>query len=94
MVPLKSKDLDTYSNLYDTYAPALYSVIIKLVPNAHIANSVLEKSFLKIWLEWNGFDASKGKLFSWMLRITIQECKVVVGFSKNAFHHLFLKKNM
>lgn len=91
MLPSKNKDVDAYTYLYDKYAPALYGVILKLTPDVQIANYILEKSFLKIWHELNGYDASKGKIFSLMLRITLQECKTEVGLSFN-FLPLLLNK--
>ena len=87
MLPSKNKAIDAQTCLYDMYAPALYGVIIKLTPDVQIANKILEKSFLKILRELGGYDASKGRIFSLMLRITLQECKTEVGFSTNILRH-------
>ncbi|HVG42800.1 MAG TPA: sigma factor [Chitinophagaceae bacterium] len=92
MVPTKLKDTAVYSCLYDKYAPALYGVILKLTPNDHVANGILEKSFLKIWDELHDYDVSKGRLFSLMLRTTLQVCKSELGPSKNILHYLFAKE--
>lgn len=75
MVPQKSKDIDAFSCLYDTYAPALYGVILKLTPDVQLASNILEKSFVKIRRRLNDYDASKGRLFSLMLRVTVEEYK-------------------
>lgn len=94
MVPSKSKDIDAFRGLYNTYAPALYGVILQLVPDVETANAILEKSFLKIWRELDGYDASKGRLFSLMVRITLQVCKNDAGISKNRLHQLLIKKEL
>jgi DNA-directed RNA polymerase specialized sigma24 family protein len=92
MVPTQRKNIDSFSYLYDAYAPALYGVILKLTPDVQLAGALLEKSFLKIWDELDGHDVIKGRLFSLMLRITLQECKAGLGFSKNILHHLPIKE--
>ena len=76
-VPATINNLAEYSYLYDKYASALYSVILKLNPEIHIANRILEKSFVKIWEELGSFDKSNERLFTLMLRITLQQCKEV-----------------
>jgi DNA-directed RNA polymerase specialized sigma24 family protein len=92
MVPQKNKDINAFSGLYDTYSPALYGVILKLTPDVQLASAILEQSFKKIWGELNDYSASKGRIFSLMLRIVLQECKTEAGFSNNIFTHLPVKK--
>lgn len=91
MAPLKNNSKEYFSCLYDTYAPALYGVTLKLIPEAQLANTILEKSFVKIWGEMNELTISDKRVFSLMLGIVLKECKVEVHFSKDALHHLFLK---
>lgn len=76
---LKDKDVTTFGRLYECYAPALYGMILKLTPDDKEAASLLEQSFLEIWLQIQGFDTAKDKLFLWMVRITIRHCKDVLG---------------
>jgi RNA polymerase sigma-70 factor (ECF subfamily) len=92
MVPTQRKNIDSFSCLYDAYAPALYGVILKLTPDVQLAGALLEKSFLKIWDELDGHDVLKGRLFSLMLRTTLQVCKAEVGSSKNILHHLSINE--
>ncbi|HZF65834.1 MAG TPA: hypothetical protein VEZ55_15170 [Chitinophagaceae bacterium] len=92
MIPHTRRDIDVFSRLYDTYAPALYGVILKLTPDVQLASSILEKSFLRIWVELNDHDVSKERLFTLMLRITLQECKHQVVFSKDSLPQLFTKE--
>jgi RNA polymerase sigma factor (sigma-70 family) len=47
----------------------LYGVIHRILLNENIAEEVLQDVFIKIWDKIDSYDASKGKLFTWMLNI-------------------------
>jgi RNA polymerase sigma factor (sigma-70 family) len=47
----------------------LYGVIFRVVKKEGIAEEVLQDVFIKIWDKFDSYDASKGKLFTWMLNI-------------------------
>lgn len=66
---LLSKDRSALSYLYDHYSGALYGVIHRIVQHDDIAEELLQDIFLKIWDRIEQYDASKGKLFTWMLNI-------------------------
>lgn len=55
--------------LYKTYAPALYTIISRIVKIEEIAEDVLQETFLKIWKNIDQYDCSKGKLFTWMVNL-------------------------
>ena len=64
-----AKDKSALSYLYDHYSGALYGVIHRILQHEDIAEEVLQDIFLKIWNRIDQYDASKGKLFTWMLNI-------------------------
>ena len=64
------KDQQAFSYLYDNYAGALNTVIFKMVENKELAEDVLQEAFVKIWNNFENYDKSKGRLFTWMLNIT------------------------
>lgn len=66
---LRDKNTDAFNSLYDHYAPALYGIILRIVNDNDIAEDILQDSFLKIWNHFSNYDASKGRLFTWMLNI-------------------------
>ena len=66
---LKAGDEKALSLLYDKYAPALYGVALKIVKREELAEDVLQETFIKIWSAFSQYDASKGRLFTWMLNI-------------------------
>lgn len=66
---LKERHQNAFSYLYDHYAGALYNVILAIVPEKELANDVLQEVFVKIWRMGESYDASKGRLFTWMMNI-------------------------
>jgi RNA polymerase sigma-70 factor (ECF subfamily) len=44
-------------------------VIFRVLKKEEIAEEVLQDVFMKIWDRFENYDASKGKLFTWMLNI-------------------------
>jgi RNA polymerase sigma factor (sigma-70 family) len=67
---LGQRDRNAFSYLYDNYAGALNSVIFRLVPDKTLCEDILQEAFVKIWNNFNSYDKSKGRLFTWMLNLT------------------------
>jgi RNA polymerase sigma factor (sigma-70 family) len=63
------RDRSALDLLYERYAGAIYGIICRVVKNKDIAEEVLQDVFLKYWNRIEGYDAAKGKLFTWMLNI-------------------------
>ncbi len=51
------------------YSGALLGVIIRIVPQTELAEDLLQETFIRIWKSAGGYDASKGRLFTWMMNI-------------------------
>jgi RNA polymerase sigma factor (sigma-70 family) len=66
---LKERHQNAFSYLYDHYSGALYNVILAIVPEQEQASDVLQEVFIKIWRMAESYDATKGRLFTWMLNI-------------------------
>ncbi len=66
---LHRKDVNSLSYLYDNYSAALYGVVNRIVSRNEIAEEVLQDVFTKIWRNAESYDASKGRLFTWMVNI-------------------------
>ena len=47
----------------------LYGVIVKIVLNEETAQDVLQDAFVKIWNNIGQYDATKGRIYTWMLNI-------------------------
>ncbi len=66
---LKQRQQSAFSYLYDNYSGALLSVIVGVVSDTELANDVLQEVYIKIWRQIESYDASKGRLFTWMLNV-------------------------
>lgn len=66
---LQSGNTEILKTVYERYAPALLGVISRMVNDDHLAEDILQEAFVKIWHNAASYDASKGRLFTWMLNI-------------------------
>ncbi len=67
---LQNKDQIAFSYLYDNYAGALTGVISRMVDDVQLTEDILQETFVKIWNNFKQYDATKGRLFTWMINIT------------------------
>lgn len=66
---LQQRNEKAFSYLYDNYSGALLGVINGIIKDREIINDVLQNVFVNIWRKIESYDASKGRLFTWMLNI-------------------------
>lgn len=55
--------------LYDMYSGALLGVISRIITQTEVAEDLLQETFVKIWNSAGSYDASKGRLFTWMMNV-------------------------
>ena len=67
---LRHRDTKGVSLMYDKYAAALLGVINRVVQSKEIAEEVLQDVFAKAWRNFESYDTSKGKLFTWLINIS------------------------
>ena len=63
---LQQRNEKAFSYLYDNYSGALYGIVNAVVTDKEVANDVLQNVFINIWRKIELYDASKGRLFTWM----------------------------
>ncbi len=69
VVGLKNKDSLAMSALYQMYSDSLYKVISTIVVIEEVAQDLLQETFIKIWKSFKMYDATKGRLYTWMARL-------------------------
>jgi len=69
VVGLKNNDNTAMSALYQMYSDSLYKVISTIVVIEEVAQDLLQETFIKIWKSFGMYDASKGRLYTWMARL-------------------------
>ncbi len=67
---LNQRDQQAFQWLYDQYSPALYGVVLRIMRDDEQAQDVLQDVFVKIWKNLDAYDATKGRLFTWMLNVS------------------------
>ena len=55
--------------LYSRYGNICYSVILRIVGNHHIAEDLLQETFLQVWTRTHLYEPSRGELRSWIIVI-------------------------
>jgi RNA polymerase sigma factor (sigma-70 family) len=66
---LQQRNEQGFAYLYDNYSGALFGIVNGIITDKEIANDVLQNVFVNIWRKIDSYDASKGRLFTWMLNI-------------------------
>jgi RNA polymerase sigma-70 factor (ECF subfamily) len=66
---VKQKSPAAINTLYDKYAPALYTVVLQIVRDENIANSVLQTAFIGIIDKIETYDPRDQRLCIWMFKI-------------------------
>jgi len=66
---LKCGDQKALENLYKMYSGSLYGIISRIVKFDEVAEDILQDTFIKIWKSIDHYEASKGRLFTWMARL-------------------------
>jgi RNA polymerase sigma-70 factor (ECF subfamily) len=66
---LQRQDRAAIGELYDAYGGALFGVVLRIVQSRELAEQVLQDTFVKAWRNGASYDASKGRLFTWLLNI-------------------------
>jgi len=66
---LRTGDDTALYQLYDKYSGALFGVILRMCRDKTKAEDLLQETFVKIWKNIDGYDASKGRFYTWAYRI-------------------------
>jgi RNA polymerase sigma factor (sigma-70 family) len=79
---LKKKENGAFEYLYNNYKGALFTTIRQIIPDVEIAGDVLQEAFITAWKNIDKYDASKGRLFTWLFNVT-RNCAINTLRSKN-----------
>lgn len=69
ILQLQQQDSAAIAHLYDNYSGALFGVVLRIVRSRELAEQVLQDTFVKAWRYGAQYDATKGRLFTWLLNI-------------------------
>jgi RNA polymerase sigma-70 factor, ECF subfamily len=66
---LQSRDPQALAEIYDRYGRVAYSLILRVVRDAAIAEDLVQETFLRVWNRAQGFDAERGAFGPWLLSV-------------------------
>src|ERR1700686_3797421 len=69
LIRLQRRDPQALAELYDRYGRLVYSLILRVVHDAGIAEDLVQETFLRVWNRVGGFDAQKGSMGPWLLAV-------------------------
>jgi RNA polymerase sigma-70 factor (ECF subfamily) len=67
---LGQRDLRAFEALHGRYGDLVYSVSLRVVGDAHVAEDVAQEVFLRLWRRPEQFDLRRGKFVTWLLSVT------------------------
>ena len=83
---LLARDEQALRILHDRYARNLLAVIVRLVRDEALAQDVLQEGLLKVWLSIGSYDAGRGRLFTWMVRVCCNQAIDALRSPRHRFH--------
>ena len=83
---LVARDEQALRILHDRYARNLLHVITRLVRDESLAQDVLQEGLLKVWLSIDRYDATRGRLFTWMVRVCCNQAIDAMRSPRQRFH--------
>jgi RNA polymerase sigma factor (sigma-70 family) len=78
---LKKHEMQAFEYLYQNYKKALFTVVKQIITDDESAADVLQEAFITTWKNIEKYDASKGKLFTWLYNVT-RNCAINTTRSK------------
>jgi RNA polymerase sigma-70 factor (ECF subfamily) len=66
---LKRRDPQAMADLYDRYGRIAYSLILRIVRDAGLAEDLVQETFLRVWNRAQAFDEQRGALGPWLLAV-------------------------
>ncbi|RIJ34300.1 RNA polymerase sigma factor [Pontibacter oryzae] len=72
--------------LYDAYAPVMMGVITRIVDDEHLAEEVLQETFVAIWSRIGIYDCTRNRFLTWGLAIARGIALEAVKKAKQAPH--------
>jgi RNA polymerase sigma-70 factor (ECF subfamily) len=67
---LGDRDLRAFETLHGRYGDLVYSVALRVVGDAYVAEDVAQEVFLRLWRRPEQFDLHRGKFVTWLLSVT------------------------
>jgi len=81
MLKVAGYDSKALEQLYDRYAPILYTLIKKIITDKDTAEEILSEVFVTVWRQIDQFDFKTNNVYTWL--ITLARNKAVDVLNRN-----------
>jgi RNA polymerase sigma-70 factor (ECF subfamily) len=66
---LDARDTRALEALYDRYGDYVYSICLRMVRDAQLAEDLTQEVFLRLWRRPDLFDSTRGRFLTWLLSV-------------------------
>lgn len=70
MEALGQGEIQALERLYDRYSALVFSVSLRVLHDAQLAEDVVQEVFLRLWRQPASFDPGRGRFISWLMSVT------------------------
>ncbi len=67
-------DVSAFETLYHQYEKLVYRTAYLITGNKETSEDILQEVFISVWRSRHTYDPSRGKLTTWLHRITVNQC--------------------
>jgi RNA polymerase sigma-70 factor (ECF subfamily) len=78
-------DASAFETLYRQYEKLVFRTAFLITGNKQAAEDILQDVFISVWKSRHTFNPQKGKLSTWLHRITVNRCSRISGKSPAAY---------
>lgn len=71
---LKAGDAEAFESLFNRYERLVYRTAYLITGDREGAGDIMQEVFVAVWKGHRTFDSKKGKLTTWLHRITVNKC--------------------
>jgi RNA polymerase sigma factor (sigma-70 family) len=75
------------ANLYDLTVSRVYSVALRIVRHAHLAEEVVSDVYMQVWRDAPRYDIARGRVLGWLLIISRSRALDILRRQDEAFSH-------
>lgn len=69
MLAIAARDEAAFAVLYDRYADLAYSVALRVLADAQVAEDATQEIFVRLWMRPETFIPARGKFLSWFMSV-------------------------
>lgn len=69
MAKVAGRDQTAFEQLYDRYAPVVYTMVLRIVRSPEVAEDLLQEIFLAIWNKSSLFSEARGSVYTWIMSL-------------------------